>query len=144
MTGTLALIDTNVLVYAFDVDENKKIIARDLLRRCWKNEAQFAISVQNLAEFSAVIREKMSTPVSGEKAGKFVRAIGKFRGWTILPYSAATVIRAHEIQDEFEVHFWDALLVATMEENNIRTIYSEDRHFSKIPWITVIDPFTSI
>jgi predicted nucleic acid-binding protein len=137
-----ALIDTNVLVYAFDADSgNKQDTARDLLARCWKNEVKYSTSVQNLAEFSTVVREKVSIPVSGEEACAFIRGITEFQGWTVLPNSARTLMRAHEIRDEYGLHFWDALLAATMEEHGIRTIYTEDRHFTKIPWIKVIDPF---
>jgi predicted nucleic acid-binding protein len=39
------------------------------------------------------------------------------------------------------LHFWDALLAATMNENGISTIYTEDCHFEKVPGLTVINPF---
>jgi predicted nucleic acid-binding protein len=142
MIGTPALIDTNVLVYAFDADcGDKQIGAQELLAQCWKRETQFAVSTQNLAEFSAIVREKVSCPVTGEEVRVFLKGITGFKGWTILTYGADTVIRAHEIRDECNLHFWDALLTATMEENTIRTIYTEDRHFTRVPWLTCIDPF---
>ncbi|WP_304840718.1 hypothetical protein [Methanocalculus sp.] len=48
----------------------------------------------------------------------------------------------HILEEQHKLHFWDALLVATMVENHIHTIYTEDAHFRKIPGITVINPFT--
>ncbi|MDD3137284.1 MAG: PIN domain-containing protein [Methanoregula sp.] len=142
MTGNPALIDTNLLVYAFDADSgDKQQAAQELLSRCWRHEMQFAVSTQNLAEFSAIVREKVSHPASGDEVRAFLYVITEFRDWTILTYGAETVIRAHEIRDNYSLHFWDALLVATMEENSIRTIYTEDKHFARVPWLKRINPF---
>ncbi|GAB6284374.1 MAG: PIN domain-containing protein [Methanoregula sp.] len=142
MTGNPALIDTNLLVYAFDADSgDKQQTAQELLSRCWRHEMQFAVSTQNLAEFSAIVREKVSHPASGDEVRAFLYGITEFRDWTILTYGAETVIRAHEIRDNYSLHFWDALLVATMEENSIRTIYTEDTHFARVPWLKRINPF---
>ena len=46
------------------------------------------------------------------------------------------------IREMYSLHFWDALLAETMNQHTIGTIYTEDSHFKKIPWITVINPFT--
>jgi predicted nucleic acid-binding protein len=142
MTGNPALIDTNVLVYAFDADsKEKQQAAQELLSRCWRHEMQFAVSTQNLAEFSTIVREKVSHPASGDEVRAFLQGITEFQEWTVITYSAQSVIRAHEILDEYRLHFWDALLAATMEENSIRTIYTEDQHFDRVPWLKRINPF---
>jgi predicted nucleic acid-binding protein len=39
-------------------------------------------------------------------------------------------------------NFWDALIVATMEENSIDTIITEnEKDFKKVKWIKTINPF---
>jgi len=142
MTGNPVLIDTNILVYAFDADSGKKhTVAKDLLARCWKNEAQYTVSTQNLAEFSVVVREKVEHPLPSNDVRQFLNAIMRSRGWQVLSYGAGTVIRAHEIRDDLGLHFWDALLAATLEEHSVRTICTEDVHFRKVPWLTVTNPF---
>ncbi|MDP2797354.1 MAG: PIN domain-containing protein [Methanoregula sp.] len=142
MTDNPALIDTNVLVYAFDADSGEKQhAAQELLSRCWRREIQFSVSTQNLAEFSAIVREKVSHPASGDEVRAFLQGITEFREWAVITYGAQTVIRAHEILDEYHLHFWDALLTATMEENSIRIIYTEDKHFDRVPWLKRINPF---
>ncbi|WP_346866156.1 hypothetical protein [Methanocalculus sp. MSAO_Arc2] len=45
------------------------------------------------------------------------------------------------IKERYKLHFWDALLVATMLENHIHVIYTEAAHFKRIPGITVVNPF---
>jgi len=57
MTGSPALIDTNVLVYAFDAGSGTKHArAKELIGRSWRERERYAVSTQNLAEFSVVVR----------------------------------------------------------------------------------------
>ena len=142
MTESPALIDTNILVYAFDADSGRKYsIAKELIGRSWRGKERYAVSIQNLAEFSVVVREKVAHPVPSEDIRQFLSLVMRSHDWQVLGYGAKTIIRAHEIRDEYHLHFWDALLAATMEENAVRTIISEDAHFRNVPWITVQNPF---
>ena len=142
MTESPALIDTNILVYAFDADSGRKYaVAKELIGRIWKGKERYAVSTQNLAEFSVVVREKVAHPVSSEDVRQFLSLIMRSRDWEVIGYGAKTIIRAHEIRDEHQLHFWDALLAATMEENFVRRIITEDEHFRNVPWISVQNPF---
>ena len=142
MTAGPALIDTNILVYAFDADSGRKnFTAKELIGRSWRGKERYAVSTQNLAEFSVVVREKVAHPVPSDDVRQFLSLVMRSREWQVLGYTAKTIIRAHEIRDEYKLHFWDALLAATMEENSVRTIITEDAHFRNVPWITVQNPF---
>nr|WP_292364543.1 MULTISPECIES: PIN domain-containing protein [unclassified Methanoculleus] len=59
----------------------------------------------------------------------------------VLSYGSETILSAHEIRDPHRVHFWDALLAATMIESRIDTIVTEDAHLLRIPGITVVNPY---
>jgi len=142
MTAQPALIDTNVLCYAFDAGEpEKRAIAAELLSRCWRSELALAVSVQNLAEFSVVMTEKVSQPLPDEVITRFIRDIVSFEGWKVIGYDPETIMDAANIRRKFSLHFWDALLAATMKKHDISTIYTEDLHFNKIPWLKRINPF---
>jgi len=142
MTAGPALIDTNILVYAFDADSGRKnFTAKELIGRSWRGKERYAVSTQNLAEFSVVVREKVAHPVPSDDVRQFLSLVMRSREWQVLGYTVKTIIRAHEIRDEYKLHFWDALLAATMEENSVRTIITEDAHFRNVPWITVQNPF---
>jgi predicted nucleic acid-binding protein len=142
MTGSPALIDTNILVYAFDADSGRKhSCAKELVSRSWRGVSKYVVSVQNLAEFSVVVREKVAHPLPAEDVRQFLSLVMRSRDWQVLGYGAQTIIRAHDIRDEHTLHFWDALLAATMEEHGVRTIITEDAHFRNVPWIAVQDPF---
>jgi predicted nucleic acid-binding protein len=142
MIAPPALIDTNILCYAIDAGEpEKRAVAANLLSRCWQSEIALAVSVQNLAEFSVVVTEKVKHPVPEEIVIRFIRDIVSFDGWTVIGYDPGTIMDAVGIRRDSSLHFWDSLLVATMKQHNISTIYTEDSHFKKIPGMTVINPF---
>jgi predicted nucleic acid-binding protein len=142
MTAPPALIDTNILCYALDAGEpEKRKVAAGLLLQCWHNEVALAVSVQNLAEFSVVMTEKVKHPVPDAVVKRFINDIVSFDGWTVIGYDAGTITDAVSIRSKYSFHFWDALLAATMKQHHIGTIYTEDAHFSRVPWITLIDPF---
>lgn len=142
MTGSPPLIDTNVLVYLFDADTpEKRYISKDLLTACWRSEVRYSVSAQNLAEFSVVVTEKVAHPMPVEDVKRFIRDIIDFDGWNIVGYSGESILRAHEIRDRHHIHFWDALLAATMMESGIDTIITEDAHLLRIPGITVTNPY---
>ena len=57
------LIDTNVLVYAYNTSEGKKHTAsKDLLRHLWIDGGG-VVCLQNLMEFFVVITRKVEIPV---------------------------------------------------------------------------------
>jgi predicted nucleic acid-binding protein len=61
------------------------------------------------------------------------------RGFVLIAVMA--IIQALTIQSEHGIHFWDALIVATMREHGISTACSEDRQLAPVPLITVLNPF---
>ena len=64
-----------------------------------------------------------------------------FHGWLVIGFNANTVISAIDINMRYGIHYWDALLAATMRENNIFRIYTENGDFESIPWLKVTNPF---
>jgi len=137
-----ALIDTNIFGYVFDTGEPKKQkIAKELLAHCWKGETKYAVSVQNLAEFAVIVTEKVAHPLPLEMVQEFLRYINEFDGWKKISYSGTTINEALKIRSIYTINFWDALIIATMLEHGITSIYSEDRLMSKVPIVQVINPF---
>ena len=142
MTAPPALIDTNIFGYIFDTSElEKQRIAQDLLARCWRNETQYAVSLQNLAEFAIIVTEKVAHPLPDATVREFIKNISAFDGWKKVGYSGDTIIEAVKIRSTHAIHFWDALLIATMLEHGITTVYSEDRQLANVPLVHVINPF---
>ena len=133
------LIDSNILVYAFDSSAAKKHEkAKDFVAEKIKSKNLF-LSIQNLAEFSATITEKVKKPLLQSQAEEI---ISDFNCATnIVSYYFNTVQSALSIKFIHKVHFWDALIAATMKENNIKLIFTENvKDFKKIHEIRVINP----
>jgi len=142
MTGNPPLIDTNVLVYLFDADApEKRCISKDLIAACWKSEKCYSVSVQNLAEFSVVVTEKVKNPMPAEDVKRFIRNIQIFEGWNVVGYGSKTILAAHDLREHYHVRFRDALLAATMIESGIETIITEGAHLRCIPRIAVVNPY---
>ena len=137
------LIDSNILVYAYDrTDTKKNALAVKILDQCWKRETVYAISVQNLAEFFVIITKKVPSPLPVEKAEEIISDICSFSGWRILSYNPETLILAIQLYQKHKKHFWDAILVATMLQSGITQIYSENESDLKVfDKVVVKNPF---
>lgn len=139
MTVEPRLIDSNVLAYAYDDDPHKSADALDVVEDAFQN-GWGVVSGQNLAEFSRVVMEKFHKPIALERVRTITRQFVKL--YRVLPYSGATVLAAQDLMAAHGIHFFDALLAATMQEHGIQTIVTEnEKDFRKIPGLNVINPF---
>ena len=60
----------------------------------------------------------------------------------IINYHGKTVVNALQLSSNYKIHFFDALIVATMEENSIYEIITEnEKDFNKISNIRITNPF---
>lgn len=142
MTHENKLIDTNILVYAYDVSEKEKHHkCMSLVKQIWK-EGGAVVTLQNLMEFFVVVTTKVEKPLSLEHARTIIEDILSSQKWTVIDRDAATFIRATEIVSAYRKHFWDALIAACMLENDIEEIITENsKDFKNIPGIAVFDLF---
>jgi predicted nucleic acid-binding protein len=143
MIEKFSLIDTNILIYAYDDSEREKHhIAIRLFEKCWKKQLKYAFSIQNLSEYFVNVTKKIEKPISNIEASNNVRDILSFSHFLIYPFGANEVLIALDFVQEYKISYWDALIAAVMKENDISTIITENvKDFKKIPWIEVINPF---
>jgi predicted nucleic acid-binding protein len=140
----LFLIDTNVLVYAYDLKDNpkKRKIALELIQKSWNDNQNYVVSVQNLAEFMFVLIGKVKDPEVIHQGELIVNDIIYSTNWKVISYNENTILHAISLFNETKSHFWDALIVATMLENKILNIYTENSSdFKKFKNINVVNPF---
>jgi predicted nucleic acid-binding protein len=138
----LFLIDSNVLVYAYDnTDKEKHEKAKVLLEKCWKKEIKYAISIQNLAEFFIIITKKVQNPLTIDEAEKIIKDVLEFSYWHIISYDQNTFLKAISLHKKFKKHFWDTMIIATMLNNEISHIYTENiKDFEQYAEIKVVNP----
>jgi predicted nucleic acid-binding protein len=141
MTEEYSLIDSNIIIYAFDSTEKKKHeVAKRLLMKGFEGE-KFVFSVQNLSEFFVVITKKVPNPISAKEANTIIKKLAMTDHFWILNFNAVTITKAIEFVEKYKISYWDALIAATMLEKDINVIYTENtKDFSKIPEIKAINP----
>lgn len=135
------VVDTNILVYANDKNADKKKYegAKNLLSHNAISRQGF-VSAQNLAEFYSTVTTKLSKILDEANAAIILRSIAST--FLVITYSSSTVTEAARISSIYKTDFWDSLIAATMIENNIFTIFTENiKDFKKIQEITCINPF---
>lgn len=139
MTGGV-LIDTNVLVYAYDPrDRSKQERALAVLRRLVVN-GRGRISTQVLAEFYAVGTRKLDPPLSAAEAADQVVAL--IAAWPVLLVTPLVVLEAARGASSHRLHYWDAQLWATARLNQIPVVFSEDfAHGRALEGVQFLNPF---
>ncbi len=143
MTDPVYLVDTNILVYAYDTsDLFKHEVSSELFEEFFSGKKKFSICLQNLTEFFKVATEKMQNKMSNEEATLLITDLISLSSLKKIHYRESTLLKSLEIERMFRIHFWDALIAATMIENGIFHIYTENvKDFNKIPGIITVNPF---
>ena len=125
-----SLVDTNVLIYALDPsDELKHEIANEIFEALMSGEEKIAVSTQTLSEALNVFRlaKMMRSGTNFEDVCSIITDIVNLEMVPKLIVTPQTVLEAGRLCSAFNVMFYDALIAATMKENGITRIYTEDR-----------------
>jgi len=115
--------DTNVLVYAFDVDApaKRKKAAQLLSERAAAGEV--LVSTQVLQEFYVTVTRKLARPLAEELALVATRELTAF---PVVNVDANLVVAAIGSSREHRISFWDALIVEAARSGGASVLYSED------------------
>ena len=134
----LEFLDTNILVYGYDVtDIRKQRIAQNLVRRALAGEV--VASTQVIAEFAATLLHKLSPAVPAEDVLRILDALAPIK---LVAPDNDLVRRAVEARSKYGLHFYDGMIIAAAERAGCTTIWSEDlsdgqRYFG----LSVSNPF---
>lgn len=148
--GGPLLLDTNILVHAWNEASPNYERAIRLRDTAANAQIQACVCPQVLFEFLAVITDprRIKRPISPRQAAEEVRAyeesqeIGK-----IYPTmtTVRTVLRLIEKYRIARQAVFDAVIVATMLDNDVRTICTEnERDFAEYEEISVFNPFRAV
>lgn len=131
-------VDTNVLIYAHDVDAPvKRATANRLLDELWA-ERTGVLSVQVLQEFYVNVTRKLARPLPKATGRQIVNT---YAIWAV-DITPAEIARAFQIEDEARIGFWDALIVACALKSGATRIVSEDLNAGqRIAGIRIENPF---
>jgi predicted nucleic acid-binding protein len=131
-------VDTNVLIYAHDVDaKSKHEIAKNIVRDLWR-ERTGVLSMQVLQEFYVNVTRKIASPLPKNVARLVVDS---YAIWC-MQTTPAEIAAAFRIEDESRIGFWDALIVASAAKVGTIRILSEDLNAQQIiAGIRIENPF---
>lgn len=134
--------DTNIIVYAYDISEEKKrIMCNKLLSRVFNGESVGIVSNQVLAEVFYTLTTKVRKPLAPTKANEIITTFLKSENWLKINYDENTLEKGIITSINANIDLWDALISETMKENGITKIYTEnEKDFKRISGIKVINP----
>ena len=139
MTTERVFVDTNVLVYAHDLDaEVKRAIAEHVLRQLWEDETG-VLSSQVLQEFYAALTSAVASPVPRRAARDLV---GAYSVWPVATLDAADLVAASDFEERYRLTLRDALIVVAARKSNATLLLSEHlQPFRPIAGLEVRNPF---
>jgi predicted nucleic acid-binding protein len=131
-------VDTNVLIYAHDVDAKAKHqLAKNVLRELWSRRSG-VLSMQVLQEFYVNVTRKIASPLPKADAR---RVVNSYSIWCV-ETTPTEIAAAFRIEDESRIGFWDALIVASAAKAGTVRILSEDLNAGQIiAGIRIENPF---
>jgi predicted nucleic acid-binding protein len=132
-------VDTNVLIYAHDVDAGRKHdIAKAVLRDLWAERAG-VLSPQVLQEFYVNATRKLKAPLAMPQARSVVET---YAAWCVDGITPGDVSAAFQLEDRAQIGFWDALILAVAVRSGARRVLSEDLNSGQaIAGLIIHNPF---
>ena len=132
-------VDTNILVYAYDLDAGKKHdIANKIISQLWESRTGM-LSTQVLQEFYLTLTKKIPHPLGRPVVRRIVKS---YFSWTVVINDPEIILQASEIEESHRISFWDALIVSAAYSRNAATILTEDlNHGQYLEGILIRNPF---
>ena len=136
-------IDTNIWVYALleaRNDGEKQQAALELLRNL-PTSVSILVSIQVINEFHWTLTRKyrLADDVVLDKATNGIVALSS----AVLPLELDTYIEASNIRKQYNLSFWDSLIVASALQVGCKTLYTEDLNHGMIVdnKLHIVNPF---
>ncbi len=133
-------LDSNIFIYRFDdADERKRDTARGLVAEALAGQ-RTAVSYQVVQETMFALTAKIQSPLSEFEAAEFLRRT-LLPLWTVMP-SLSLFERALRLRVRYQLHFYDALVVAGALEAGCDRLLTEDlTHGQVIDGLRIENPF---
>lgn len=132
-------VDTNVLVYAHDLDAgDKHEIAIGVVSDLWES-GNGVISTQVLQELYVTLTKKVP---SHPKKSQVRRILNNYLAWDLAVNNGQTILQASEIEENYNISFWDAMIVSAAYSKNAAILLTEALNEGQlIEGIKIVNPF---
>lgn len=139
MKGVRTFLDTNIIIYAYDLSAgDKHLKARDLLSGLWESGLGM-VSTQVLQEFHITVTRKIPKPLDLTTARNI---IADFLTWDVVVNDGDSILKAIDVQERQGFSFWDSLVVAAAISGGAAVLLTEDlSDGQKIGGVEIRNPF---
>ena len=130
-------LDTNILVYSFDKgDPRRQRIAKERLDVLFTRQACVAVSIQVIQEFIHTMLRKGETL-------DFLREVTEYYlRRDVIENTAGLLRRALDVQERFQLSFYDANIIAAAQLSGAKELWSEDFNTGQdYGGVVVVNPF---
>ncbi len=135
------LIDTNILVYAYDPTDGAKRERAILTLEQLGARQTGALSTQILGEFYVAVTQKIPFPLTEAEAERSL--IHYVRSWMVYDVTELAVLEAVRGVRRHRLSYWDSLIWATAKLNGVPYVLSEDfRDGALLEGVRFLNPFT--
>ena len=132
-----AFLDTNVLVYQLDPRAPEKQVAARELVRDLAGQGDAVVSTQILQEFYVVSTGKLGVDPLLAKG-----ILHTLKNMEIVTVDADLIDEAVDAGLQYQLSFWDSLVVVSAEAARCATLYSEDMNDGQVVrGVTIVNPF---
>jgi predicted nucleic acid-binding protein len=130
-------LDTNILLYAYDLDAvGKRDRALELVEEGWNRLGETAISVQVLQELHVNLERRS---VTREKIHQIVR---DYSSWPVVENTLSLMQAGLAEQARWQLSLWDSMILAAARVSGASELITEDfSHGQDYGGIKAINPF---
>lgn len=132
-----SFLDTNILIYAYDLDAPaKRAAALRLVEGGWTAPGQTAISVQVLQELHVNLVKR------GVPQSEATRIVRDFADWPVVDNTLELLEAALDEQARWKISLWDSLILAAARASGASELITEDlSHGQNYGGVRAVNPF---
>lgn len=129
MKGDKIFVDTNILIYAYDISAGvKHVTAVRILSELWES-GRGVLSTQVLQEFFVSVTRKIPNPINEQHAINIVR---DFLRWELVVNDGDSILEAANLVSRYRFSFWDCLIIQAALKSGCNILLSEDLSDSQV------------
>ena len=116
-------VDTNILMYAHDITAGEKYHrAKAVVEDLWR-AGSGVVSTQVLQELCVNLRRKAKRPLDTKSTRDL---ISDYLTWQVVVNAEDSILAALDLEERYQISFWDALVVQAAQTAGADVLYSED------------------
>jgi predicted nucleic acid-binding protein len=137
MSAGKAFFDTNILLYTHSNSEPQKRAKALVLFEDYAGSGRLILSTQVVQEFFVTGARKLGLPKNQLREATLVLLV-----LPMVHIGGSHILRAMDTVEQYQISFWDALILAAAESGGAEILFTEDlNHGQQYGKVTVQNPF---